>query len=47
MTKVDEQWVPKWHQKVIKNEPVGAHGRFFGILEGFENICFWMSFRRG
>ena len=44
VTKFDEKWVPKWSQKVIKIEPLGAMVQFFEILCGFERMCFLMSF---
>ena len=38
VTKIDENWVPEWSQKVIKIEPLGLHGCFF--LDG-DCVRFW------
>ena len=29
VTKFDEKWVPEWSPKIIKIEPLGAHGHVF------------------
>ena len=44
VTELNENWMPKWSQQIIKIKPLGAHGRFFGDFVRFLTDVFFYEF---